>query len=202
MHTPPTSLRTAIFGANVQTALREKPEEARAALVKMLTVTLESISATNGIKSEEAIARSAKRLTDEFGNFTLEDWKLCLYEMEAGRSLNHYNNTNLEWLIKCFQAYDERKLSELRAYHAEQAQKHQDQSAHFVKEVLQDVVGKMPVQRTLTDLLTKPPVTSWEEREAMAKRDAHRREAVIKKEMRALVRAQYRAKRKNDSNDQ
>jgi hypothetical protein len=202
MHTPPTSLRTAIFGANVQTALREKPEEARAALVKMLTVTLESISATNGIKSEEAIARSAKRLTDEFGNFTLEDWKLCLYEMEAGRSLNHYNNTNLEWLIKCFQAYDERKLAELRAYHAEQAQKHQDQSAHFVKEVLQDVVGKMPVQRTLTDLLTKPPVTSWEEREAMAKRDAHRREAVIKKEMRALVRAQYRAKRKNDSNDQ
>jgi hypothetical protein len=202
MHTPPTSLRTAIFGANVQTALREKPEEARAALVKMLTVTLESISATNGIKSEEAIARSAKRLTDEFGNFTLEDWKLCLYEMEAGRSLNHYNNTNLEWLIKCFQAYDERKLSELRAYHAEQAQKHQDQSAHFVKEVLQDVVGKMPVQRTLTDLLTKPPVTSWEEREAMAKRDAHRREAMMKKEMRALVRAQYRAKRKNNPNEQ
>ncbi len=202
MHTPPTSLRTAIFGANVQTALREKPEEARAALVKMLTVTLESISATNGIKSEEAIARSAKRLTDEFGNFTLEDWKLCLYEMEAGRSLNHYNNTNLEWLIKCFQAYDERKLAELRAYHAEQAQKHQDQSAHFVKDVLQDVVGKMPVQRTLTDLLTKPPVTSWEEREAMAKRDAHRREAMMRKEMRALVRAQYRAKRKNDSNEQ
>jgi hypothetical protein len=201
MHTPPTSLRTAIFGANVQTALREKPEEARAALVKMLTVTLESISATNGIKSEEAIARSAKRLTDEFGNFTLEDWKLCLYEMEAGRSLNHYNNTNLEWLIKCFQAYDERKLAELRAYHAEQAQKHQDQSAHFVKEVLQDVVGKMPVQRTLTDLLTKPPVTSWEEREAMAKRDAHRREAMMRKEMRALVRAQYRAKRKNNPND-
>jgi hypothetical protein len=202
MHTPPTSLRTAIFGANVQTALREKPEEARAALVKMLTVTLESISATNGIKSEEAIARSAKRLTDEFGNFTLEDWKLCLYEMEAGRSLNHYNNTNLEWLIKCFQAYDERKLAELRAYHNEQAQKHQDQSAHFVKEVLQDVVGKMPVQRTLTDLLTKPPVTSWEEREAMAKRDAHRREAMMKKEMRALVRAQYRAKRKNNPNEQ
>ncbi len=202
MHTPPTSLRTAIFGANVQTALREKPEEARAALVKMLTVTLESISATNGIKSEEAIARSAKRLTDEFGNFTLEDWKLCLYEMEAGRSLNHYNNTNLEWLIKCFQAYDERKLAELRAYHNEQAQKHQDQSAHFVKDVLQDVVGKMPVQRTLTDLLTKPPVTSWEEREAMAKRDAHRREAMMRKEMRALVRAQYRAKRKNDSNEQ
>jgi hypothetical protein len=202
MHTPPTSLRTAIFGANVQTALREKPEEARAALVKMLTVTLESISATNGIKSEEAIARSAKRLTDEFGNFTLEDWKLCLYEMEAGRSLNHYNNTNLEWLIKCFQAYDERKLAELRAYHNEQAQKHQDQSAHFVKEVLQDVVGKMPVQRTLTDLLTKPPVTSWEEREAMAKRDAHRREAMVKKEMRALVRAQYRAKRKNNPNEQ
>jgi hypothetical protein len=201
MHTPPTSLRTAIFGANVQTALREKPEEARAVLVKMLTVTLESISATNGIKSEEAIARSAKRLTDEFGNFTLEDWKLCLYEMEAGRSLNHYNNTNLEWLIKCFQAYDERKLAELRAYHNEQAQKHQDQSAHFVKEVLQDVVGKMPVQRTLTDLLTKPPVTSWEQREAMAKRDAHRREAMMKKEMRALVRAQYRAKRKNNSND-
>lgn len=201
MHTPPTSLRTAIFGANVQTALREKPEEARAALVKMLTVTLESISATNGIKSEEAIARSAKRLTDEFGNFTLEDWKLCLYEMEAGRSLNHYNNTNLEWLIKCFQAYDERKLAELRAYHNEQAQKHQDQSAHFVKEVLQDVVGKMPVQRTLTDLLTKPPVTSWEQREAMAKRDAHRREAMMKKEMRALVRAQYRAKRKNNPND-
>jgi hypothetical protein len=201
MHTPPTSLRTAIFGANVQTALREKPEEARAALVKMLTVTLESISATNGIKSEEAIARSAKRLTDEFGNFTLEDWKLCLYEMEAGRSLNHYNNTNLEWLVKCFQAYDERKLAELRAYHNEQAQKHQDQSAHFVKEVLQDVVGKMPVQRTLTDLLTKPPVTSWEEREAMAKRDAHRREAMMKKEMRALVRAQYRAKRKNNPND-
>jgi hypothetical protein len=202
MHTPPTSLRTAIFGANVQTALREKPEEARAALVKMLTVTLESISATNGIKSEEAIARSAKRLTDEFGNFTLEDWKLCLYEMEAGRSLNHYNNTNLEWLIKCFQAYDERKLAELRAYHNEQAQKYQDQSAHFVKEVLQDVVGKMPVQRTLTDLLTKPPVTSWEERESMAKRDAHRREAVMKKEMRALVRAQYRAKRKNNPNEQ
>lgn len=201
MHTPPTSLRTAIFGANVQTALREKPEEARAALVKMLTVTLESISATNGIKSEEAIARSAKRLTDEFGNFTLEDWKLCLYEMEAGRSLNHYNNTNLEWLIKCFQAYDERKLAELRAYHNEQAQKHQDQSAHFVKEVLQDVVGKMPVQRTLTDLLTKPPVTSWEQREAMAKRDAHRREAMMKKEMRALVRAQYRAKKKNNPND-
>lgn len=202
MHTPPTSLRTAIFGANVQTALREKPEEARAALVKMLTVTLESISATNGIKSEEGIARAAKRLTDEFGNFTLEDWKLCLYEMEAGRSLNHYNNTNLEWLIKCFQAYDERKLAELRAYHNEQAQKHQDQSAHFVKEVLQDVVGKMPVQRTLTDLLTKPPVTSWEEREAMAKRDAHRREAMMKKEMRALVRAQYRAKRKNNPNEQ
>jgi hypothetical protein len=182
--------------------LREKPEEARAALVKMLTVTLESISATNGIKSEEAIARSAKRLTDEFGNFTLEDWKLCLYEMEAGRSLNHYNNTNLEWLIKCFQAYDERKLAELRAYHNEQAQKHQDQSAHFVKEVLQDVVGKMPVQRTLTDLLTKPPVTSWEEREAMAKRDAHRREAMMKKEMRALVRAQYRANKKNNPNEQ
>jgi hypothetical protein len=202
MHTPPTSLRTAIFGANVQTALREKPEEARAALVKMLTVTLESISATNGIKSEEAIARSAKRLTDEFGNFTLEDWKLCLYEMEAGRSLNHYNNTNLEWLIKCFQAYDERKLAELRAYHNEQAQKHQDQSAHFVKDVLQDVVGKMPVQRTLTDLLTKPPVTSWEEREAMAKRDAHRREAMMKKEMRALVRAQYRANKKNNPNEQ
>ncbi len=160
------------------------------------------IGAPNGIKSEEGIARAAKRLTDEFGNFTLEDWKLCLYEMEAGRSLNHYNNTNLEWLIKCFQAYDERKLAELRAYHNEQAQKHQDQTSHFVKEVLQDVVGKMPVQRTLTDLLTKPPVTSWEEREAMAKRDAHRREAMMRKEMRALVRAQYRAKRKNNRNEQ
>lgn len=200
MHTPPTSLRTAIFGANVQTALREKPEEARAALVKMLTVTLESISATNGIKSEEGIARAAKRLTDEFGNFTLEDWKLCLYEMEAGRSLNHYNNTNLEWLIKCFQAYDQRKLAELRAYHNDEAQRNQDQTARFVKEVLQDVVQEMPMKRTLTDLLQKPPVTSWEEREAMARRDAHRREAMMKKEMRALLRAEYRAKKKNNPN--
>ena len=192
------SLRTAIFGANVQTALRQEPEQTRALLVSLITTTLESISAPNGIKSEEAIARAAKRLVDEHGNFTIEDWKLCLHEMQAGRSVHHYNNTNLEWLIKCFQAYDERKLAELRAYHNEQAQKHQDQTSHFVKEVLQDVVGKMPVQRTLTDLLTKPPVTSWEEREAMAKRDTHRREAQIKKQMRELVRAQMRAERKKN----
>lgn len=184
----------------MQTALRQAPEQTRALLVKLITVTLESISAPNGIKSEEAVARAAKRLVDEHGNFTIEDWKLCLYEMEAGRSLNHYNNTNLEWLIKCFQAYDQRKLAELRAYHSEQAQKNQDQTARFVKEVLQDVVQEMPMQRTLTDLLKKPPVTAWEEREAMARRDAHRREAMMKKEMRALVRAEYRAKKKNNPN--
>lgn len=200
--TPPTSLRTAIFGANVQTALREEPEQTRALLVEMVSTTMEILGTANGIKTEKAIAIATKRLVDEFGNFTIEDWKLCLHEMQAGRSVHHYNNTNLEWLIKCFQAYDERKLAELRAYHNDEAQRNQDQSAHFVKEVLQDVVGKMPVQRTLTDLLTKPPVTSWEEREAMAKRDAHRREAMMKKEMRALVRAQYRAKRKNNPNEQ
>ena len=195
-HILPTSLRTAIFGANIQTALREEPEQTRAALVKMLTVTLESISAPNGIKSEEGIARAAKRLVDEYGNFTLEDWKLCLYEMEAGRSLNHYNNTNLEWLIKCFQAYDERKLAELRAYHAEEAQKFQDESANFYREALEKTVGNTPINRTLAELLTEPPKSSWEEREAMARRDTHRREAQIKKQMRELVRAQMRAKRK------
>ena len=200
MHTPPTSLRTAIFGANIQTALREEPEQTRAALVKMLTVTLESISAPNGIKSEEGIARAAKRLVDEYGNFTLEDWKLCLYEMEAGRSLNHYNNTNLEWLIKCFQAYDERKLAELRAYHAEEAQKFQDESANFYREALEKTVGNTPINRTLAEQLTEPPKSSWEEREAMARRDTHRREAQVKKQMRELVRAQYRAKRKNNPN--
>ena len=194
------SLRTAIFGANVQTALRQEPEQTRALLVSLITTTLESISAPNGIKSEEAIARAAKRLVDEHGNFTIEDWKLCLYEMEAGRSLNHYNNTNLEWLIKCFQAYDQRKLAELRAYQNDEAQRNQDQTARFVKEVLQDVVQEMPMKRTLTDLLQKPPVTSWEEREAMARRDAHRREAMMKKEMRALLRAEYRAKKKNNPN--
>jgi len=198
--TPPTSLRTAIFGANVQTALREEPEQTRALLVEMVSTTMEILGTANGIKTEKAIAIATKRLVDEFGNFTIEDWKLCLHEMQAGRSLNHYNNTNLEWLIKCFQAYDQRKLAELRAYHNDEAQRNQDQTARFVKEVLKDVVQEMPIKRTLADLLDKPPVTSWEEREAMARRDAHRREATMKKEMRALLRAEYRAKKKNNSN--
>lgn len=199
-HILPTSLRTAIFGANVQTALREEPEQTRALLVEMLSTTLEVLGTPNGLKTEKAIAIATKRLVDEYGNFTIEDWRLCMHEMQAGRSINHYNNTNLEWLIKCFQAYDERKLAELRAYHAEEAQKFQDESAHFYREALEKTVGNTPINRTLAELLTEPPKSSWEEREAMARRDTHRREAQVKKQMRELVRAQYRAKRKNNPN--
>lgn len=176
------------------------PEETRGLLMKLIQGTLEAISAPNGLKSEQAIARAAKRLTDEFGNFTLEDWKLCLYEMEAGRSLNHYNNTNLEWLIKCFAAYDERKLAELRAYHAEQAQKWQDDAAQVYRGALEAVASKVPPTRTLTDLLKGESRITWEEREAMHRRDLARREAQTKAKMRALVRAQYRAGKKNDTN--
>lgn len=177
------------------------PEQTRALLVEMLSTTLEVLGTPNGLKTEKAIAIAAKRLVDEYGNFTIEDWRLCMHEMQAGRSLNHYNNTNLEWLIKCFQAYDERKLAELRAYHAEEAQKDQDEAAHFYREVLEKVVENQPVKRTLTDLLTQPPKSTWEEREAMVRRDAHRREAQMKKQMRELVRAQMRAERKKN-NDQ
>lgn len=173
------------------------PEETRVVLVEMLSLTLEVIGAANGIKTEKAIAIATKRLTDEYGNFTIEDWKLCLSEMQAGRSVNHYNNTNLEWLIKCFQAYDERKLSELRAYHSEEAQRYEDEQAAVMKQVLQDVVGNLPLKRDMTDLLKGESRITWEEREAMARRDVARREAKTKAQMRQLVRAQYRAKKKN-----
>jgi len=176
------------------------PEETRVLLVEMIATTLEVLGTPHGIKTEKAIALAAKRLTDEYGNFTLEDWKLCLSEMQAGRSVNHYNNTNLEWLIKCFQAYDERKLSELRAYHADEAQKYQDEAANFYRQALEATVGHMTVTRSISEFLTQPPKSSWEEREAMARRDTHRREAQVKKQMRAMVRAQYRAKRKNNPN--
>ena len=96
------------------------------------------------------------------------------------------------------QAYDERKLAELRAYHAEEAQKFQDESANFYREALEKTVGNTPINRTLAELLTEPPKSSWEEREAMARRDTHRREAQIKKQMRELVRAQMRAERKKN----
>jgi hypothetical protein len=101
----------------VQSALREMPEATRLVLVEMLSTTLEMLGTSNGLKTEKAIAIAAKRLTDEFGHFTIEDWRLCLYEMEAGRSVKHYNNTNLEWLINCFQAYDERKVEVMRQIH-------------------------------------------------------------------------------------
>lgn len=200
MSTPPTSLRTAIYGANVQRALREHPAETRLLLVQLLSSTLELIGAPNGIKTEEAIAKAAKRLTDEFGNFTLEDWKLCLHEMEAGRSLKHYNNTNLEWFIQCFQAYDERKLAELRSVHHESAERAQYELGQHAKEALEATVGHETLTRSLAEFLTRDPKNTFQERDAMARRDVARREAMMKKEMRALLRAEYRAKKKNNLN--
>ena len=196
MNIPPTSLRTAIYGANVQRALREFPAETRLLLVQLLSSTLELIGAPNGIKTEEAIAKAAKRLTDEFGNFTLEDWKLCLSEMEAGRSLKHYNNTNLEWLIQCFQAYDERKLAELRSVHHESAERAQYELGQYAKEAIEATVGHETLTRSIAEFLTRDPKTTFQERDAMTRRDVARREAKIKARMRALVRAQYRAQKK------
>jgi hypothetical protein len=167
-------------------------------LVKLLSATLEMIGAPNGIKSEEGIARAAKRLTDEFGNFTLEDWKLCLYEMEAGRVLKHYNNTNLEWLIQCFQAYDERKVEAMRQLHSEQATAHQRETATLFQVPLNDAIGdRERAPRSLAKFIAGAEGRmTFDERDQMARRDVARRDAKVKQHMRQLVRAQMRAERK------
>jgi hypothetical protein len=156
------------------------------------------IGAPNGIKSEEGIARAAKRLTDEFGNFTLEDWKLCLYEMEAGRVQKHYNNTNLEWLIKCFQAYDERKVEAMRQLHSEQATMHQRETATLFQVPLNDAIGdRERAPRSLAKFIAGAEGRmTFDERDQMARRDVARRDAKVKQQMRQLVRAQMRAERK------
>jgi hypothetical protein len=190
----------------VQSALREMPEATRLVLVEMLSTTLEMLGTSNGLKTEKAIAIAAKRLTDEFGHFTIEDWRLCLYEMEAGRSVKHYNNTNLEWLINCFQAYDERKVEVMRQIHSEAAQVAQRQTATMYRVDIIDPVGaREPV--TLASLIAQSApgevkvthtIPKWEEREERARRDVARHNAAVASKVRAMARAQVRAKRKDD----
>jgi hypothetical protein len=182
----------------VQSALREMPESTRLVLVEMLSTTLEMLGTSNGLKTEKAIAIAAKRLTDEFGHFTIEDWRLCLYEMEAGRSVKHYNNTNLEWLINCFQAYDERKLEVMRQLHSEQATAHQRETATLFQVPLTDAIGdRERAPRSLAKFISGAEGRmTFDERDEMARRDVARRDAKVKQQMRQLVRAQMRAERR------
>lgn len=190
-------LRTAIYGANIQRALREEPLATRALLCQLLAECLANISAPNGIpRTEQGIAKAVKRLTDEFGNFTIEDWRICLSDMEAGRALKHYNNTNLEWLIQCFQAYDQRKLAELRSVDHQAAESAQYELGQYAKEALEAAVSHETLTRSLAEFLTRDPKTSFQERDAMARRDVARREAKTRQGMRALLRAEIRSKRK------
>jgi hypothetical protein len=174
------------------------PVETRAVLVEMLSTTLEMLSTANGLKTDKAIAIAAKRLVDEFANFTIEDWRLCLYEMQAGRSINHYNNTNLEWLIKCFQAYDERKVEAMRQLHSEQATAHQRETATLFQVPLTDAIGdRERAPRSLAKFIAGAEGRmTFDERDQMARRDVARRDAKVKQQMRQLVRAQMRAERK------
>jgi len=190
----------------VQTALREEPDGTRMVLVMMMTDCLAMISAPNGLKTPELIARACRAVADDYGHFTLEDWKLCLSEMQRGRCPNHYNNTNLQWVMACFQAYDERKLAAMRDIHSEAAQVAQRQTATMYRVDIIDPVGaREPV--TLASLIAqsapgevKLTHTSpkWEEREERARRDVARHNAAVASKVRAMARAQVRAKRKDN----
>ena len=182
----------------MQRALATDPVQTRSVLLAIVSNCLEMVGAANGVKSEEAIARLAKMLADDFGHFTIEDWQLCTSEMAKGKSVNHYNNTNLEWFMKCFQAYDERKVEAMRQLHTEQATVHQRETATMFQMPLQDAIGdRERAPRSLATFIAGADGRiTFDEREAMARRDVARRDAKVKQQMRQLIRAQMRAERK------
>lgn len=169
-------------------------------LVTLLGECLSMIGAPNGIKSTEMVAKACKQLVDYYGHLTLEDWKLCLSEMARGTcAVNHYNNTNLQWLMGCFAAYDVRKVDTMREIWNQQAEVDRRETAARFQAPLAAAAGaREPVPRSFVELLTGEPRTTFDQRDEMARRDVARHNAAMGSKVRKLARAHIRAKKKND----
>jgi hypothetical protein len=96
-------------GTNVQTAMRIQPEGTRAALISMLVTCCKFVDANKTLSEAEEFEMTLNELLRGFPCFTIEDWRLCTYNMAKEAYGPYYERLKLAQFVECFRKYENQR---------------------------------------------------------------------------------------------
>ncbi len=96
-------------GTNVQTAMKVNAQATRAALVAMLVNCCKFIDANKTLNRAEEFEMTLNELLKGFPCFTIEDWRLCTYNMAKEAYGPYYERLKLAQFVECFRKYEQQR---------------------------------------------------------------------------------------------
>jgi len=100
------TVETCFKGTNVQTALKFDEVGTRAALIAMIERTVQFIDANKTLSTPEEIELTMNELLQQFPCLTIEDWRLCCYQMDKEVYGPYYERLKLAQFVQCFMKYE------------------------------------------------------------------------------------------------
>ena len=96
-------------GTNVQTAMKVNAQATRAALISMIVRTVKFIDAKKTLVTPEQLEITVNELLHAYPCFTIEDWRLCCYNMTKEVYGKYYERLKLAEFTEAFYKYNEAK---------------------------------------------------------------------------------------------
>ena len=104
-------------GTNILTSLRHHPEETRAAVVTMISKTVQFIDAKKTLHSFEDMALCAETIFEVFPVLKLEEFRLICERMKQGYFGNFFERLKIQEFRDCIIKHEEERASILEQSH-------------------------------------------------------------------------------------
>jgi hypothetical protein len=123
-------------GTNVQTAMRIQPEATRAAMIAMLVNCCKFIDANKTMSRAEEFEMTLNELLKGFPCFTIEDWRLCTYNMAKEAYGPYYERLKLAQFVECFRKYEQQRapiVDTIRENERKDAERAQAEAMRYIQ---------------------------------------------------------------------
>ena len=123
-------------GTNVQTAMRIHPEATRAAMIAMLVNCCKFIDANKTMSRAEEFEMTLNELLKGYPCFTIEDWRLCTYNMAKEAYGPYYERLKLAQFVECFRKYEQQRapiVDTIRENERKDAERAQAEAMRYIQ---------------------------------------------------------------------
>lgn len=93
-------------GVNVKTAMKQDPQITFTTLTALLMDAVSYLDMNKTLRDENDFIHAVKFLLDEFPVMKLEEWKIIMDRLKAGKYGTMYERMKLPELVECFQIYE------------------------------------------------------------------------------------------------
>lgn len=164
-------------GTNVQTALKFDEVGTRKALIVMIERTVQFIDANKTLSTPEEIELTMNELLQQFPCLTIEDWRLCCYQMAKEVFGPYYERLKLAQFVQCFMKYEALKqpvVQSIRERESQEMEMELKEAIRYLQPEYATQTNPIANRVNAADWFKGEDRLTYTEREEMRQRDKNR----------------------------